>query len=449
MSVAICLPVVSVSAAARHAAGPTITLDFAAQSFYANGRLTGIMKRWSALHPNIKIKYINLPAPTHAFSQYFDPLNVALAGGEQIDVWQTIPPYAQQYLQNGAAANLVPLAKQDHYDLAQAFGPFVGQMGSNGQVAYLPETRAFNVLFFNKSMFQAAHLPYPNANTTWPELVQMAIKLTHGQGQDKVYGYVPSAGSPHALLNPAINAGWNWVTASGAPDFNNPLVRQDLLYYKTMMNWGAMPSLNEIMNGNLNNRVMLADKQAAMITNSWWTPVGWSSYRWDAGSIWQNGIDIPLGLTYPVNLAGLPRVQNETASWGFQVSSHSRYPLQAFEFARFLATQNADVLGVIPAASGAKLSEINHMIEVYLDQKNVLHTNIYPADFVKQYDAIYQGVKNIGSIKKVPQPGPAVVNALQNLFDQDSPPYFEGKMTLDALLSELQTQAVSVLKTVQ
>jgi hypothetical protein len=66
---------------------------------------------------------------------------------------------------------------------------------------------------------------------------------------------------------------------------------------------------------------------------------------------------------------------------------------------------------------------------------------------VKQFDMVYQGVKSISSVKRVPQASAAAVNALTNVVNQYVPAYFEGKITLNALIHQLQAQGAQALKT--
>jgi ABC-type glycerol-3-phosphate transport system substrate-binding protein len=53
----------------------------------------------------------------------------------------------------------------------------------------VPFNRSLPVMFYNKTMFQAAHLSGPP--NTWAQVRQDAQVLTHGNGTSKVYGFAP------------------------------------------------------------------------------------------------------------------------------------------------------------------------------------------------------------------------------------------------------------------
>lgn len=130
------------------------------------------------LHPQVRVQLDYVPN-----SQWLQKFETALAGG--------VPPNAllfgdarlRQYAAKGVLARLdAPFAKTFH---RSDFLPVALENQYVGPHLYgLPLDLAVWAFFYNKDLFDKAHLPYPDSNWTWAQYFQTARRLTldlHGR----------------------------------------------------------------------------------------------------------------------------------------------------------------------------------------------------------------------------------------------------------------------------
>jgi multiple sugar transport system substrate-binding protein len=90
-----------------------------------------------------------------------------------------------------AVVNLQPLADTDKA-LPADFAPSVlDAMRWENSLYAIPAYSNVRVLFYNKNLFDKAGMPYPQAGWTLEEFRETALRLSAGEGGQRVYGYVP------------------------------------------------------------------------------------------------------------------------------------------------------------------------------------------------------------------------------------------------------------------
>lgn len=85
---------------------------------------------------------------------------------------------AQQWIRQGAFADLTPYVQRDAIDLNSFYPDTVAQFAYDGKQWGIPNEAAPEVLFYNKAMFDAAHQPYPTDEWTFEDMRAAARKLT-------------------------------------------------------------------------------------------------------------------------------------------------------------------------------------------------------------------------------------------------------------------------------
>lgn len=126
------------------------------------------------------------------------------AGGSDMDVfyyrpWQDLGAY----LNNGWLEPLSDYYADDaEYDIDDFMAISLDQATSDGTVYGIPVFAEHYVLYYNKDMFDAAGLEYPDGTWTWEDVVEAAQKLTdadngvygismRGSGYDSVPALIP------------------------------------------------------------------------------------------------------------------------------------------------------------------------------------------------------------------------------------------------------------------
>lgn len=117
-------------------------------------------------------------------------INTALSSGDPIDVMtQASAMDLRVRADDSVYLGLKQFFDQEGWTYAEKMGDSIEQtMNINGDYYAIPYCVNINMVWFNKNMFDAAGLPYPESGWTWEDFRETAIKLTHGEGAEKVYG---------------------------------------------------------------------------------------------------------------------------------------------------------------------------------------------------------------------------------------------------------------------
>jgi multiple sugar transport system substrate-binding protein len=123
---------------------------------------------------------------------YWDKLQTGIAGGDAPDVFAMDGPLFPDYQSREVLLDLKPFIDRDGYDLGQLADQAVKDFTTTGGQFGLPRDLNVIALFYNKAMFDAAKLPYPDDTWDWTKLVEVAHKLTidsNGDGKPDQWGF--------------------------------------------------------------------------------------------------------------------------------------------------------------------------------------------------------------------------------------------------------------------
>ncbi|SDH09488.1 ABC transporter substrate-binding protein [Nonomuraea jiangxiensis] len=139
-------------------------------------------------HPNIEIK-----RETSAFDAYLTKYMAQAAGGKLPDVMYIHYSWAQNFIANDIFQSLDDyIAKTPAFDMADLPQNALGYFKDGaGKLYGLPTDMAPKLLFYNKDVFDAAGVDYPDDSWTFDTMLDMARKLAKGEGAEKVYGFTP------------------------------------------------------------------------------------------------------------------------------------------------------------------------------------------------------------------------------------------------------------------
>ncbi|MCL4545473.1 MAG: sugar ABC transporter substrate-binding protein [Chloroflexi bacterium] len=129
-------------------------------------------------HPDLRISLESL-----AWSAYNSKITTEIAGGAGPDVAEI--PYESwiysgfmrpldAYLTTDKSLNL-----HDYYPAARNYSRYNGKIFGEGTYYGLPWRMFATAIFYNKTLFDQAHLPYPKAGWTYDEMLADARTLTH------------------------------------------------------------------------------------------------------------------------------------------------------------------------------------------------------------------------------------------------------------------------------
>jgi multiple sugar transport system substrate-binding protein len=123
---------------------------------------------------------------------YWDKLQTGIAGGAAPDVFAMDGPLFPDYQSRDVLLDLKPYIDRDGYDLTQLADQGVADFTTEGGQFGLPRDLNTIALYYNKAMFDAAGIPYPDDSWDWTKLVDAAKKLTKdadGDGTVDQWGF--------------------------------------------------------------------------------------------------------------------------------------------------------------------------------------------------------------------------------------------------------------------
>jgi len=165
------------------AQGEPVTLTMSAWDVATTPYWQAVIDAYEAANPNVTIELVDLPS-----ADYQDVMNIRLSGGDDTDIItvKDIPGYSAMLTRN----QIIPLneyIERDGLDLSVYSGA-AEELTYEGSIYGLPFRSDIWILFYNKAIFDAAGVEYPDNDMTWAEFDALARQLTSGSGADKIYG---------------------------------------------------------------------------------------------------------------------------------------------------------------------------------------------------------------------------------------------------------------------
>ncbi len=151
-----------------------------------DGAETQVVAAFQKAHPEITVDFQLLP-----YADYFTSLKTWIAGGTAPDVASLDLAMLQEMAAAGSIVDLNPMIKADGYDLSAYYQSTLNMFQNNGGQYGLPASYSNVVLYYNKNLFDAAGLPYPDDKMDWTTFLDYAKKLTkdtNGDGTIDVFG---------------------------------------------------------------------------------------------------------------------------------------------------------------------------------------------------------------------------------------------------------------------
>ena len=202
------------------------------------------LQGFEATHPGIKIKAEILP-----WSSYWDKLHTTLAAGNAYDVIGMSTGMVPQYFQNDLFYNLTQFS--DYTMAAKNLQAATKSLFYwNGKQYGLPTGIALWVMGYNKTLFKAAGVAYPDPvkPMTFAELMTIAKKLTiKKNGRTVQYALAPGAILDwNELVEMRGGQVYDHAVNPTRMTMNTPAAIQGLADYQSMFTEGVTPSIDHI-----------------------------------------------------------------------------------------------------------------------------------------------------------------------------------------------------------
>jgi multiple sugar transport system substrate-binding protein len=142
-----------------------------------------VVDAYEAQNPNVTVELTDISS-----AEYQDVVNIMLSGGDDTDIItvKDIPGY-NAMLSRGQIIPINDLIAASELDLSVYSGA-AEELTFEGSIYALPFRSDIWILYYNKTIFDAAGMEYPTNDMTWTEFDAAARQLTSGDGAEKVYG---------------------------------------------------------------------------------------------------------------------------------------------------------------------------------------------------------------------------------------------------------------------
>jgi multiple sugar transport system substrate-binding protein len=232
-------------------------------------------------NPDIKIKLQLIPG-----DQYEQKVQTMIAGGNGPDIMQ-VAENVNVYSSKNQLLPLDDLVASAGLDLQERFGPVGDLYSYEDQVYAIPDRSGAMIVYYNKDLFDAAGLDYPNAGWTWDD-AQSAMEELTIPGEQWGYG---GAGWWAQWWSFAYQNGGQIVDDSGRPAVNSAQVVEALQWANDLTHvHHVVPTAAEYadMGPDMGGDPAFAAQKVAMNTTGFWAIGGLreADFNWDIAPMW-------------------------------------------------------------------------------------------------------------------------------------------------------------------
>jgi multiple sugar transport system substrate-binding protein len=157
---------------------------------------------FTAKNPNIKVSM-----DVSDWDSYWDKLNTLYAANTPPDLFSMDAPLFMDWYSRGALQSLQPYIDKNPGMLDDFYPITLKAYNVDGNYWGLPHDAQTIVLFYNKDMFDAAGIPYPDDTWTFDKLRSVAKQLTkdtNGDGKIDQWGFSPDLWDMELFWSEAI-----------------------------------------------------------------------------------------------------------------------------------------------------------------------------------------------------------------------------------------------------
>lgn len=164
-------------------------------------------------HPGIHVKLEHIPD-----KQYYAKLLAMMAGNSAPDVFGLTSGTILPHVEKHTVLDLDPFVKDDpSLQMSDFFPKALESCRFGGRLYGMPMNFHAFALYYNKDLFDQAHVTYPDSTWDWSRLLTTARRLTkdtNGDGRTDQYGIV---------FDSWLGAVAPWIWQSGGDIFDNPV----------------------------------------------------------------------------------------------------------------------------------------------------------------------------------------------------------------------------------
>jgi multiple sugar transport system substrate-binding protein len=283
-----------------------------------------IVRRFERTHPDVRVE-------VEFNSNARRKLYVDLASGTAPDVFYSVSDDIPRMAARSVIMNQTPLAKREGITFSGYFPKTVKGLQWNGDLYAFPIHYSTDVLFYNKKLFDVAHLPYPNEKWTWGDFVNAAQRLTKvgSDGRTEVFGTT----LPDPSLSIAANGGTLFNADYTQSEIDNPAAEDALRKLLDLRDkYHVAPTPQQLQDTSTTQ--LFQTGRVAMMPGRTYMVIDFNKAIKD--------FDYDVTLMPPMKHRAV-----RLAVGGTCIAANTRHPKEAWEFAKFYGSEDGglQVLG--------------------------------------------------------------------------------------------------------
>lgn len=295
---------------------------------------------FNSLYPNIKVTPELSP-----YDQYWTKLQTQGSSGTLPDVFWMNDLYIKLYGSNGLLEPLSDLVESKQIDLANYPKALNERFTVDGKVYGVMVQIGSNGVWYNKSIFKKAGLPYPKAGWTWDDFRGYAGTITQKLGSGGVYGVASELAAQTSYYNTIYqNKGYVISPDGKSSGYGEPQSVSGLEFWSQLVHDGYHPAPQQLAD-NPGNKMFQSGKSGMYWGGSWSVKEMKESGVADDIDV----VTLPRGETKGSIVAGLTNV----------ISAKSRNIDAAKAFVAYLSSKRAALImakqgSLIPSFNGSQ-----------------------------------------------------------------------------------------------
>ena len=275
-------------------------------------------------NPGIEVKLLLVTGGSNV-----DKLMTMMAAGTPPDVMYLQDTALPNFVAKGVLLNLNEFAKEDKEFNISDFYPAGIKLGSiDGKLYLVPRVTGVVVVFYNKKLFDEAHIPYPEKDWKWDDLYKIGKALTRDINNDARIDQWGIAGLDN------IVAWTNLINQNGGSLFNkdktkclidSPEAIEAVEFFKKLFDSKALVSTYNLSTSGLGGMELaqaFASGRVAMVFS-------------DVGYLANYLKTMSWGVVEPPMQK---KKASHAGSLGYTVSSKTKYPGESWKLVKFLVS---------------------------------------------------------------------------------------------------------------
>ena len=198
----------------------TVNLTFQIWDVAQRDGMQAMCDAYTEQHPDVHIE-----VQVTSWDEYWTKLEAAAMANKMPDIFWMHTNEILKYADNGKLADCSDIVDTEHFSEIS----LSNASGSDGKLYGVPKDKDTVGLVYNKEMFDAAGVSYPDETWTWDDLVEASQKIYDATG---LYGYMAYGDDQLGYWNFVYQAGGSILTEDKTrANFTDPATRKGMEFY--------------------------------------------------------------------------------------------------------------------------------------------------------------------------------------------------------------------------